>query len=99
MYSWVRLRTRLAFGVLFNLAGVPGLVRECVYEAKVTDAHISVRVRDIYTVIQVNGLDIYFHRLTGRIDGIGASGCKLAEAHELELLPVMSESESGRSHM
>jgi hypothetical protein len=75
--SWIRLRIRLALGALFNLTGVPGIVEECDYKAGVTDATIKVRVRDLFTIIEVNGLEIYFHRLTGSIDGVGAMcGCK-----------------------
>lgn len=77
VYSWIRLRIRLALGMLLNLAGVPGLVRECDYEAGITDATVKVRVRALFTIIEVNGLEIYFHRLTGSIDGVGAMcGCK-----------------------
>ena len=69
--SWCRLRIRVLFGILFNLAGVPGLVRDCDYRAGVTDAYVKVRVRELFTIVEVNGLEIYFHRLTGIIDGIG----------------------------
>jgi len=77
VFSWIRLKVRLALGMLYNLAGVPGLVRNCDYEAGVADATVKVRVRDLFTIIEVNGLEIYFHRLTGSIDGVGAMcGCK-----------------------
>lgn len=73
VYSWIRLRIRLVLGTIFNLAGIPGMVRECDYEAGAVDARISVRVREMYTVIQIRGIDIYFHRLTGKIDGVGST--------------------------
>lgn len=77
VYRWIRLRIRLALGALYNLAGIPGLVRECDYKAGVADATIRVRVRDMFTVIEVNGLELYFHRLTGTIDGVGTMcGCR-----------------------
>ncbi len=47
------------------------------------NAAISVRTRDLFTIITVNGLDIYFHRLTGAIDGVGFSqnaDCSLQES-------------------
>jgi len=69
--SWIRLRIRLALGMLFNLAGIPGLLRDCNYQAGVADATIKVRVRDMFTIVTVNGFEIYFHRLTGSIDGVG----------------------------
>ena len=65
----------MAAGYIFNLAGIPGLVRNCDYEAVITDASIRVRVGEMYTVITLNGLDIYFHRLTGGIDGVGFTPC------------------------
>ena len=81
VYSWIRLRIRLALGMVFNLAGVPGLVRDCDYVAGVTDATVKVRVRDLFTIITVNGLEIYFHRLTGSIDGVGVTcDCKPDQA-------------------
>lgn len=67
----LRLRLRVLWGAICNLAGLPGFVRDCDYQAGITDAHIRVRVGEIFTVITVNGLDIYFHRLTGWIDGVG----------------------------
>lgn len=69
--SWLRLRLRVLAGKLYELAGVPGIVRDCDYTATVCDARIRVRARELFTIITVNGLDIYFHRLTGGIDGVG----------------------------
>jgi len=92
LFKWIRFRIRLTLGIVYNLAGVPGLVCECDYEAGVTDALIKVRVHDIYTIIQVNGLDIYFHRLTGSIDGVGFMSCCRSERVPVSaLLPVVSE--------
>lgn len=88
IYGWIRLRIRLAAGAIYNLAGIPGLVRECDYEAGVTDATIRVRVRDLFTVIEVNGLELYFHRLTGTYDGVGIMyGCRSGQAPELGPVP------------
>lgn len=71
--SWLRLGFRVGLGKLFNLAGIPGIVRKCDYSASTTDAQVSVRVRELFTIVTVNGLEIYFHRLTGTIDGIGST--------------------------
>lgn len=60
-------------GKLVNLAGLPGFVRECDYRGSATDAAIQVKRTDLYTVVTVNGLDVYFNRLTGTIDGTGTS--------------------------
>jgi len=54
LFSLVRLRLRVILGKLWNLAGVPGLVRDCDYHAGVTDAHVQVRVRELFTIVQVN---------------------------------------------
>jgi hypothetical protein len=83
----------LAFGILYNSARVPGLVRECDYQSGVADATIKVRVHDLFTIIEVNGLEIYFHRLTGTIDGVGAMcGCKLGSIPGLGPIPEASVS-------
>jgi hypothetical protein len=103
VYSWVRSRARIVLGKLFNLAGIPGLIQDCDYEAGITDATIKVRVRDLFTIIEVNGLEIYFHRLTGSIDGVGSMPCctqdaapQLAPAHEPSetVLPALARTQS-----
>lgn len=65
-------------GKVLNLAGLPGFVRECEYRGDATSASIRVRRTDLYTVVTANGLDIYFNRLTGTIDGIEQSALLLA---------------------
>jgi hypothetical protein len=80
-----RLWLRVLMGKVYNLAGIPGVVRDCDYSSTTYDARISVRAKELFTIINVNGLDIYFHRLTGSIDGIGFSGtssCNSERAHE-----------------
>lgn len=72
MYTICLAASRI-LGVLANLAGVPGFVRECEYRASVADVIVSVRKSSLYTIVTVNGVDVYFYRLTGRIDGIGFS--------------------------
>ena len=69
--SWLRLRLRVLAGKVYNLAGVPGIVRDCDYGATAHDVRVQVKAGEMFTIISVNGLDIYFHRLTGVIDGIG----------------------------
>lgn len=81
----VWLYVRLWAGRIFNLAGMPGIVRNCNYEASICQASISVRTGQLFTVVRVNGLDVYFHRLTGTIDGVGFSpafDCKLASTQQ-----------------
>ena len=81
--SWSELK--LYFGKLLNVAGFPGLVRECAYHSRALNAVVKVRKLGLYTVITVNGVDVYFTRFTGRIDGVGtslASGCTVTEGSE-----------------
>jgi hypothetical protein len=53
-----------------NVLGFPGFVRVADYTS--ADSIITVRVRlgRAFTVISVNNVDIYFDRLSGRIDGV-----------------------------
>ena len=100
MLSWIRLRIRLVLGTIFNLAGIPGLVRECELEGGAVDAHISVRVHEMYTVVHVNGIDVYFHRLTGKIDGVGnATGWPKDKVRLPENFPAIPGSELGKPHI
>jgi hypothetical protein len=69
--SRMRLWARVLAGKAYNIAGVPGIVRDCDYSATVCNARIRVRAKELFTIITVNGLEIYFHRLTGSIDGVG----------------------------
>jgi hypothetical protein len=58
-----------------------------------------VRVRDLFTIIEVNGLEIYFHRLTGTIDGVGTTcGCKSGSTPALTLPHEVAESVLGKVH-
>jgi len=88
LFNLLRLRLRFLVGQIFNLAGIPGLIRNCEYKAGITDAVIRVRAGEMFTVITVNGLDIYFHRLTGKIDGVGFTpDCKLDSVQQSECAP------------
>ena len=85
MLTRIRIVVRELAGRVFHLAGIPGFVRDCEYDAGVTRAHVRVKVGKLFTVVSVNGLDIYFHRLTGAIDGVGfspVSGCTAASTEE-----------------
>jgi hypothetical protein len=61
------------FGKLLNLAGYPGLVRECEYHSRALNAVVKARKLELFTIVTVNGLDVYFNRFTGTIDGVGAN--------------------------
>ena len=58
-------------GKLLNTAGVAGVVLPGTYEAGIGRASVRVTLGPLFTVVTVNGVDVYFHRLTGAIDGVG----------------------------
>ena len=72
MLSALRLGWLRFWGSVANLAGFPGIVREGQY---VSQRGVTVRVRTstLYTTVTVNGVDVYFYRLSGGIDGVGFS--------------------------
>lgn len=83
------LEARAWGGKVFNRLGCPGFVRDCDYEAVNFKGTVRVRRGRLFTVISVNGLNIYFRRLTGRIDGVGfvpLPDYASAEAQEPEAL-------------
>lgn len=82
-------------GAILNVAGVPGLVKDCDYEVGITDATVKVRVRDSFTIIEVSGLEIYFNRLTGKIDGVGTM-CGCTQVSAPQSMPFLSPFEHTR---
>ncbi len=65
---------RELLGRMVNWLGWPGLVQETEYRSsKIADVEVRVRNTRLFTIVTVNGLDVYFDRLTGRIDGTGFS--------------------------
>ncbi len=60
-------------GRLLNALSVPGFVSEADYRSERLGTHVRVRCGDRFTVVSVNGIEVYFCRLSGRIDGVGAS--------------------------
>jgi hypothetical protein len=78
---------RLWAGKLLNAIGVPGIVQPGTYEAGIGEASIRVTVGPLFTVVTVNGVDVYLHRFTGAIDGVGfsmATACTPAGARRPE---------------
>lgn len=66
----LRLGMSHCLGRLANLAGM-GVVREGAYISPSLGVQVRVRVSSLYTTITVNGVDVYFDRLSGSIDGVG----------------------------
>ena len=74
---------RLWVGKALNAIGVPGVVRPATYEAGIAPASVRITVGPLFTVVTVGGIDVYLHRLTGAIDGVGfsvATGCTMASS-------------------
>jgi len=71
MWERLRLMWLRTTGWLANLLGWPCVVRPCEYTSRL--ASVSVRCGPLFTVVTVNGINVYFYRLTGRIDGVGSS--------------------------
>jgi hypothetical protein len=66
-------QARLWAGKLLTLLGIPGIIANQTYDAAITRAKVRVHLGPLFSVVSVNGLDVYFHRLTGKIDGVGFS--------------------------
>jgi hypothetical protein len=68
MFSRIKYRV----GQFLNLAGYPLFVRQCDYRSAGAGTAVSVKRLELYTLISVNGTDVYFNRFTGKIDGVGS---------------------------
>lgn len=73
----VRDRLLVLLGRLANRVGLPGLVGE----HEIDDAFagkVSIRTSPWFTVISINGRDLYFRRWSGKFDGTGSmvGGCE-----------------------
>jgi hypothetical protein len=69
----MRTLARLWAGRLLGALRIPGVMVSQTYDAQITHATVRVYLGPLFSVVSVNGLDIYFHRLTGKIDGVGFS--------------------------
>jgi hypothetical protein len=81
--SWSYIKFWL--GRLANVAGYPAVVRKCEYMGPLGKP-VSVKVHELYTIVSIGGVDVYFNRLTGKIDGTGfiqSADCSLDETPRL----------------
>jgi hypothetical protein len=85
------LKLEFLTGRLVNWLGWPGFVQECDYRASAANVRVKVRKSPLYTVVTVNGMDVYFGRLTGRIDGIGLTPTSDYKAAETRLSGRLGE--------
>jgi hypothetical protein len=65
----LRIGWRNICGTVANRLGWPCLVRPCEYRSNL--ASVSVRCTNLFTVVTVNGVHVYFQRGTGTFDGVG----------------------------
>jgi hypothetical protein len=68
----VRLLVLTWLGRLLNLAGLPGFVQPGRYQSAI-GVNVAVRVSPLFTVVSVDGFEIYFYRLSGGIDGVSVT--------------------------
>ena len=73
MWAGLRLRWLSFWGGIANRAGCPGLVRVGRWRSEHLEVDVAVRTSRLFTVVTVNGVDVYFYRLSGGYDGVGAS--------------------------
>ena len=58
-------------GRLLQRLAVPGFVRETEYHASIAEVSVQVRTGARSTVVTVNGVEVYFERASGAIEGVG----------------------------
>ena len=61
---------RRGIGRLANLAGLPGAVQAMTIDDAFA-GKVEIRVSPSFTVVSINGRDLYFWRLSGKFDGTG----------------------------
>jgi hypothetical protein len=79
------IRFQQWLGSVMNAIGAPAFIRDTDYRSRTFGTHVRVRRGNLFTVISVNGIDVYVCRFTGVIGGIGftqASGCIPASIRE-----------------
>ncbi len=56
-----------------NRLGVPGFVRDTEYQSSTYGTRVRVKRWGFFTVVSVDGVDVYFDRFSGKIEGVGFS--------------------------
>jgi len=69
MLNALGLRWRNLFACAAIRLGWPCVVRPCEYRSSL--ASVSVKCTDLFTVVTVNGVQVFFQRGTGTFDGVG----------------------------
>jgi hypothetical protein len=84
------IRFQQWLGSMMNAIGAPAFIRETDYRSRTYGTRVCVKRGALFTVISVNGIDVYVCRFTGVIEGIGftqAAGCLPASIRESAPLP------------
>ena len=68
-------RLHEAIARLFDRCRIPGFIKPITLKDEVTGQTITIQTGHLFTIINIDGRDYYFHRLTGRFDGTGM-GCR-----------------------
>jgi hypothetical protein len=79
------IRFQQWLGSLMNAIGAPAFIRDTDYRSRTFGTYVRVTRGNLFTVISVNGVDVYVCRFTGTIGGIGFSqvpGCVPASIRE-----------------
>jgi hypothetical protein len=67
------IRAEIWLGNVANAVGIPGLVRNVEYRSALDGTTVSVKRGCLYTVISVNGAEVYVRRFGGSIDAVAFS--------------------------
>ena len=70
MWTRIRLRWLIASGRLANRIGWPLVIRPTEYSSQL-GVTVSVKASDMFTIVTVNGIRVFFRRFTGHVDGVG----------------------------
>ncbi|MEO5926383.1 MAG: hypothetical protein ABIR70_21350 [Bryobacteraceae bacterium] len=58
-------------GKMLNFFGLPGFAKTGSYQAPVSGVSVRIQHTDLFTVISVDGVDVYLDRTNGDINGVG----------------------------
>src|SRR5450755_1977173 len=95
-------------GNLLNAVGAPGFLRDTEFRSRTFGTHVRVKRGQLFTVVSINGLDVYFGRFSGTVDGVGFSptlGCNAAitpqNAHSMYSAAMMAQFDAApaQAHM
>lgn len=69
----LRIKAKVLIGHALNLFAAPGFIRPVEQYYRSINKTIKVEVTELFTIISIDGIDWYFYRLNGKLDGWGTS--------------------------